>query len=262
MPETVAVNKQLTLIGEGADVVTVWAASAGDHVCRVTADYVNIRGFTVTGATHYQSGIYLIDADQCNISDNTASDNHYYGISLLYSSYNTLTSNTVSNNDYSILLASSNNTPYHNNHTNNTYDNAYDYDINQWDSGFVGNYWSDYREKYPEAVEIGGNGIRNIPYDIPRGESADRFPLMHPWIGITLQKGDLDGDNQITPADSVIALAIAVGRCPCEPATLTAADVSGGGACNISRRAHYPAGGSRANRVISYPRFTASGHPS
>ena len=52
---------------------------------------------------------------------------------------------------------------------------------------------------------------------------------MHPWIGITLQKGDLNGDNPITPADAAIALAIAAGSCPCEPATLTAADVSGGG---------------------------------
>ena len=39
----------LTLRGAGA--VTVTAASSSDHVFDVTADYVNISGFTATGAT-------------------------------------------------------------------------------------------------------------------------------------------------------------------------------------------------------------------
>ncbi|MEA3324225.1 MAG: dockerin type I repeat-containing protein [Euryarchaeota archaeon] len=42
------------------------------------------------------------------------------------------------------------------------------------------------------------------------------------------QKGDLNGDNQITTADAVIALAIAAGgSASCDAATLAAADVSG-----------------------------------
>ncbi|MEA3324239.1 MAG: hypothetical protein U9Q37_03750 [Euryarchaeota archaeon] len=34
-------------------------------------------------------------------------------------------------------------------------------------------------------------------------------------------------DNQITPADAAIALRLATGSRPCDPATFTAADVSG-----------------------------------
>ena len=72
--ENVDVWKQVTLIGDGADVVTVQAASSNDHVFEVTADWVNISGFTVTGATH-RFGVYLDRVDYCNISDNTISNN-------------------------------------------------------------------------------------------------------------------------------------------------------------------------------------------
>ncbi len=51
MPGNVDVWKRLTLESGGADVVTVQAADAEDHVFNVTADWVNISGFAVTGAT-------------------------------------------------------------------------------------------------------------------------------------------------------------------------------------------------------------------
>jgi len=56
---------------------------------------------------------------------------------------------------------------------------------------------------------------------------VDNCPLMQPWTGDTPQKGDLNGDDQITPADAAIALRLAAGgSAPCDPATLDAADVS------------------------------------
>jgi M6 family metalloprotease-like protein len=112
--ENVDVNKQLTLIGEGADAVTVQAANAGDHVFEVGANWVdiywvNISGFTVTGATGRDvAGIYLDDADYCSISDINTSNNQY-GIYLYSSSGNKLTNNTASNNDYGIYLYPSSN---------------------------------------------------------------------------------------------------------------------------------------------------------
>jgi len=98
--ENVDVDKTLTLIGDGADVVTVQAADAGDHVFEVTEDWVdiyqvNISGFTVTGATgRYVAGIYLDDADYCSISDINTSSNHY-GIYLYSSNGNTLTQHRI-----------------------------------------------------------------------------------------------------------------------------------------------------------------------
>ncbi|MCD4766659.1 MAG: right-handed parallel beta-helix repeat-containing protein, partial [Methanosarcinales archaeon] len=113
----------LTLAGEGAGVVNVTANSSSDHVFNVTADYVNISGFNVTGATGSdKAGIYLNGTDHCNISESAASDN-YYGICLLSSSNNTLANNNASsNNNYGIWLDySSNNTLTGNTARSNNY---------------------------------------------------------------------------------------------------------------------------------------------
>ncbi|MCD4816712.1 MAG: right-handed parallel beta-helix repeat-containing protein, partial [Methanosarcinales archaeon] len=117
-------TSNLTLRGEGAGVVTVTAASSLDHVFEVTADYVNISGFTATGATESnKAGILLYSADHCNISENNCSNN-YDGIYLDSSSNNTLASNNASsNNDSGIYLdSSSNNTLDGNNANSNNYD--------------------------------------------------------------------------------------------------------------------------------------------
>ncbi len=114
--ENVDVYKRLTLIGEGADVVRVLAANAADHVFEVTADWVNISGFTMTGATatYFGAGIQLSNVNHCNILDNTASDN-FYGIYLDSSSSNTLQSNIASSNYVGIFFNSSNNNTLTNN---------------------------------------------------------------------------------------------------------------------------------------------------
>ena len=123
--ENVNVNKQLTLRGEGADVVTVTAASSSYHVFEVTADYVNISGFTATRITSYWSaGICLISADHCNISENNCSNNNY-GIYLSSSNNNTLANNTAnSNNNYGIFLYDSNNNTLANNTANSNVHNG------------------------------------------------------------------------------------------------------------------------------------------
>jgi parallel beta-helix repeat protein len=136
-------------------------------------------------------------------------------------------SNTVnSNNWYSIrIVFSSENTLHHNNLINNTNYNAYDKSqnccTNQWDSGSAGNYYSDYT-----GIDNNTDGIGDAHHPIPGGVSIDRFPLMQPWT--PLQKGDLNDDGFITPADAAIALVIAAGGSAlCDPATFAAADVSG-----------------------------------
>jgi hypothetical protein len=45
------------------------------------------------------------------------------------------------------------------------------------DNGSIGNYWSDYLTKYPNASEVGNTGIGDTPYIID-ANNVDNFPLM------------------------------------------------------------------------------------
>jgi parallel beta-helix repeat protein len=119
--ENVDVGKQITLEGGGADVVTVRAADASDDVFYVTADWVSISGFTVTGATAKYSckaGIRLSSVNRCSISENNALNN-YDGIRLYSSNNNILQNNTASNNDNGIRLGDLSNNMLHSNNASN-----------------------------------------------------------------------------------------------------------------------------------------------
>ena len=132
--ENVRVNKSLTIRSTSrnpADTI-VNASNSSKHVFHVTVDYVNISGFMVTGATGtWKAGIYLdSNVDHCNISDNNASSNNYYGICLfVYSNNNTLINNTANSNNFGIYLSHSSN----NRLTNNTA-NSNNYGIDLYSS--------------------------------------------------------------------------------------------------------------------------------
>ncbi|MFZ2071510.1 MAG: NosD domain-containing protein [Halobacteriota archaeon] len=117
---TVNVNKRLTIHSEnGSDSTIVQAGSANGFY--VTADYVNISGFTVECGA-YKSGIDLHGADHCNISNNNVSNNYAAkGVYLVQSSNNLLTSNNISNNWRGIYLDSSSNNLLANNSVNSNY---------------------------------------------------------------------------------------------------------------------------------------------
>ena len=112
------------------------------------------------------------------------------------STYNQVHQNNVKNNGEAMRVwdYSSNNTIYENNFINNTNGKiANQISIitrgisdpqsipipNSWDNGTVGNYWSDYQTKYPNATEIGNSGMGNTPYLIDANNS-DNHPLMKP----------------------------------------------------------------------------------
>ena len=131
--ENIDVKKpHLTIKSEnGPENCVVQAANSSDNVFTVTADYVNISSFTVTGATganpYYCAGIRVDNADHCNISDNFVTNN-CLGIYLNSSNNNTFTNNIASNNWYGICLSSSSNNTFSNNSANsNSYYGVYLY---------------------------------------------------------------------------------------------------------------------------------------
>jgi parallel beta-helix repeat protein len=164
----------------------------------VNGTNITVIDLTLTNNSH---GVLFANTRNSSIENVTASNN-YLGISVRSSSNNMFVSNNCSDNDNGIrLYDSSGNLVYNNcfNNMANTYDNG----TNQWDSGTVGNYYSDYT-----GADNNTDGIGDDPYDIPGGTSVDRYPIMRPRAATSL-KGDLNGDNRITPADAAIALRIA-----------------------------------------------------
>jgi len=91
-----------------------------------------------------------------------------------------LSGNNITNNDYGIEVeSSSNNFIFLNNFVNNTYQVLTSESINAWDNGSVGNYWSDYLSKYPNATQVDSSGVWNTPYVI-NANNTDNYPLTTP----------------------------------------------------------------------------------
>jgi len=89
--ENVLVNKSVSLVGNGSEVTTISGGNSGD-VVRITADWVNMNGFTITESGWNLCGIN-VESDQNILFDNYLSHN-YNGIKLSSSRENTILNNT------------------------------------------------------------------------------------------------------------------------------------------------------------------------
>jgi parallel beta-helix repeat protein len=146
-------------------------------------------------------GVALWKTGNSTISNNTVSNNSLGGIDLSSSSNNTIIYNNVYNNDFGLYSSADDNLIYLNNFIDNT-DNVYYFytGTNIWNSteeitytyngsryrDYLGNYWHDYEEKYPDAEEIDSTGIWNTPYNID--EDKDNYPLMERFESYIITK--------------------------------------------------------------------------
>jgi parallel beta-helix repeat protein len=153
--------------------------------------YSNNNKVTNNNCSNNGCGFYLWDSDNNVISNNNCS-NSGRGIHLWGSDNNVISNNNCSNNDrYGIYLyASDKNSIYLNNFANNTCNGYSGASTNLWNStekitytykgntctNYLGNYWDDYKKKYPDAEEIDETGIWDNPYCID--SDKDNHPLM------------------------------------------------------------------------------------
>ena len=136
------------------------------------------------GLSSCYNGVYLESSDNNIITQNEISHN-FNGFSLEDSKYNKISLNNVTNsenNGFILDADSSDNKIWLNNIDGNKVEQVLEESSgNQWDNGTLGNYWSDYTQKYSEASNIGG--IWDTPYQINSSYgSEDRFPLIYPFI--------------------------------------------------------------------------------
>ncbi len=141
-------------------------------------------------------GIYLQESSRFNTISENKITACVRGIRMLNSSYNIIHKNYIADCEYAVWLAglptlnpeidasSRNNTFYHNNFVNNTFDvgvsderflELSDATRNYWDNGKEGNYWSNYN-----GTDKDNDGIGDKPYII-NAKRQDNYPLMIPF---------------------------------------------------------------------------------
>jgi hypothetical protein len=175
-------------------------ASGGDNpgIRLIDVTGVTVKNVEVIG--RYTS-IYLYYSSNCLLTDIKTNYRMYLTDG---SNYNTITNSTIKR--LSIGLGNSNNNLFIKNdvqdlwvsgsnnrfYLNNFFltDTSGILDDNFWDNGSVGNYWSSYLVKYPNASEIGNTGIGDTAYVIerekhlslgdPNATNIDNYPLMYP----------------------------------------------------------------------------------
>lgn len=109
--ENVDVDRAVTILSEsGPEYTEVRAVNPKDSVFFVTADSVNISGFSVRGASELVSpysyptgGIWLYEVRDCNISGNVLSNN-YCGLYVTVSENCTMERNRAESNNYGIYI--------------------------------------------------------------------------------------------------------------------------------------------------------------
>jgi parallel beta-helix repeat protein len=145
------------------------------------------------------ASIYLMGCSGVTISDNTITATipgigsnitagpMGAGINFLYAHDNRVFGNYIADNNYGVSFSSGsgNNVFYGNDFINREQvavigkgEDASKLGglVETWDNCTVGNYWSDYLTKYPNAAEIGDSGIGDIPYTID-SKNVDHYPL-------------------------------------------------------------------------------------
>jgi parallel beta-helix repeat protein len=130
---------------------------------------------------------------------------------------NTVFNNTIVNCGGALFfwMGAADNLIYGNNFINNSFyqvkiDETSNPSMGRWDNGIIGNYWSDYLTRYPDASEIGNSGIGDTPYVIDE-HNKDNYPLMMPYEKLP---SELEQESFPTPlfiATSVMIAVVGIG---------------------------------------------------
>ena len=139
--------------------------SNGNHGISLYRSNNNIIIYN-TFESNGDQGIYLENSSHNTIKQNLIKDNGGYGVSQVRGYNNNIFNNTfIRNNDGRIQA----------------FDGS---DNSSWYDGVYGNYWSDYSQKYPDALN--DTRVWDTPYltNGPAGAS-DRYPAVAPTVALS-----------------------------------------------------------------------------
>ena len=173
----------------------------------ITKSYHGMRVINSSGneiresniSANYHDGIQLYSSNNNSIHKNTLSNKDYAirvedslynnitendieqnkdGIVLIESSHNLIMGNSLIGNEEALWIFDSfNNIIYQNAFINNTQQVISLDSQSNWDNGVEGNYWGDYEERYPDALETDESGIWDTPYSIDEN-NQDHYPII------------------------------------------------------------------------------------
>jgi len=113
--ESLQIDKAVTLTGEDKNNTIIDGGSSG-NVVNVTADSVNINGFTVRNGDVWDAGIYVYDSHDSCIFDCIVSSNNGHGIELDLTKHALVSNCTISSNkQFGVLIYTSDGSRPHSN---------------------------------------------------------------------------------------------------------------------------------------------------
>jgi parallel beta-helix repeat protein len=218
--ESIIINKTVTLLGKIGSPPPVFQGGGSGTAINITAAG---SGSTVAdfAISNWAQGILLNDASTCKVYDNIMSQMSTGGLVVQGgASQNSIYGNIITQSAVGINVTGSNNNAIFN---NNFIGNIVQLSISAstgtvLDNGFSagGNFWSDYKQKYPTAQEIDASGIWNTAYAID-ANNKDHYPLKIPYgYKNNPIPGDVNGDAKVDMGD-IVALCDAFGSKPGKP---------------------------------------------
>ena len=126
-------------------------------------------------------GIYASSQSNNNLFNLNIFSTNANGIRIKGSQQNKIEKNMIRNNDRRgiyLCCGAVNNIVFNNTIIDNN-PNADDKYDNQWHFNMIGNYWSDYKSKYPNSIDENNDGFWDTPYTIYE-DTSDLFPLIEP----------------------------------------------------------------------------------
>jgi len=168
---------------------TIQYSQEGDDIQLDHCTGLSIHNNLISNA--YVSGISLTLGSSCQLEANTIRYSQK-GISLSYSSSNTITGNTITHDTvYGVYTYQSSQNLFFNNDFSMNGQHVNDPCANTWSISQQGNTWDDYH-----GYDNNSDGIGDTPYTIPGGSNQDDYPL-----GIFLTAGQ-QGEINVAPTVS------------------------------------------------------------